>query len=190
MMIRVGYSGGGLFKAASLSSRTSSWASSQILRGRLEASPQWNVVRRFSASSASAFTLKDILKDHGEKKDSHPEGSENEAQLLLDIATGKEAARSVSPKAVEMEIKWLKDPKELANRVARLLKGGKAAMAAALVRRAQKEGMECMVAWNHLMEHCMDRGAPVAAFKFYNDVRASYGTHLDRGKPGRCPTCR
>ncbi|KAL1981170.1 hypothetical protein VTN96DRAFT_3017 [Rasamsonia emersonii] len=171
VMTRVGYSGGRLFKAASLSSRTSSWTYGQTLRSRLETSPRWDVVRRFSASSASSFALRDLLRDHGKKKDSYPKGSEDEARVLLEIATGKEAALSVSPKAVELEIKWLKDPKELADRVARLLKGRKAAMAAALVRRAQKEGIECMVAWNHLMAHCMDRGAPLAAFKFYNDMK-------------------
>jgi hypothetical protein len=91
--------------------------------------------------------------------------------LLLDIATAKNTGRSISKKAVEMELAWLKDPMELARRVARLLSGGEPGIAATLVREAQGRRIECAVAWNHLMQYCMNQGAPLAAFKFYNDVR-------------------
>ncbi|KAL4897860.1 hypothetical protein BDV59DRAFT_208504 [Aspergillus ambiguus] len=90
------------------------------------------------------------------------------------------SGRSVSAKVVELELKWLKDPRALADRVARLLGGGDVPLAAALVRSAQKERMECAVAWNHLMEYCMGKRAPRAAFKFYNDMK----------KRGRKPTSR
>lgn len=121
----------------------------------------------------------DLIARNRRKKDLRDQADPREAQLLLDIAaagiapkyTGKEARTpTVSQKAVEMELKWLQDPRQLADRVARLLKGRQPAMAAALVRRAQKEHMECGVAWNHLMEHCMEKNAPMAAFKFYNEV--------------------
>ncbi|KAL1861995.1 hypothetical protein Plec18170_000819 [Paecilomyces lecythidis] len=117
------------------------------------------------------------------RRDLRAESNEAEAELLLDIAKaatspkikrttdGTGSASVVSNKVVDMEIKWLQDPKELADRVARLLKGRQPALAAALVRRAQTDGMRCQVAWNHLLQHCMDRDAPHAAFRFYNEMK-------------------
>ena len=80
----------------------------------------------------------------------------------------------VSGKVVEMELKWLKDPRALSDRVGRLLKADDVLLAVALVRTAQREHMECTVAWNHLMEYCMEKNNPKAALKFYNEVRYYY----------------
>ncbi|GAB1209876.1 hypothetical protein APSETT445_008664 [Aspergillus pseudonomiae] len=77
----------------------------------------------------------------------------------------------VSGKVVEMELKWLKDPRALSDRVARLLKADDVLLAVALVRTAQRERMECTVAWNHLMEYCMTKNNPKAALKFYNEMK-------------------
>lgn len=78
--------------------------------------------------------------------------------------------RTVSKKAIEMELKWLKDPRALSDRVGKILAAGDIAMAAELVREAQKAGMECTAGWNHLMEYAFEKQEPQAAFKFYNDV--------------------
>ena len=83
------------------------------------------------------------------------------------------AVTSVSGKVVQMELRWLKDPRALADRVARMLRSGNIALAADLVRTAQRQKMECSVAWNHLMSYSMEQGEPLAAFKFYNDVSIS-----------------
>lgn len=86
-------------------------------------------------------------------------------------ATAKSpGAASISRKTIEMELKWLEDPRALADRVARILQSGDPAKAAALVRQAQKSGKKCDVAWNNILQYCMDRGHAQAAFKFYNDV--------------------
>ncbi|KAE8372718.1 hypothetical protein BDV26DRAFT_87936 [Aspergillus bertholletiae] len=85
---------------------------------------------------------------------------------------------TVSGKVVEMELKWLKDPRALSDRVARLLNANDILLAVALVRTAQKEHMECTVAWNHLMEYCLKKNNPQAALKFYNEMK----------KRGRMPT--
>ncbi|KAJ1714798.1 pentatricopeptide repeat protein [Aspergillus flavus] len=77
----------------------------------------------------------------------------------------------VSGKVVEMELKWLKDPRALSDRVGRLLKADDVLLAVALVRTAQREHMECTVAWNHLMEYCMEKNNPKAALKFYNEMK-------------------
>ena len=76
----------------------------------------------------------------------------------------------VSDKVVQMELKWLNDPRALADRVERALKSGHIALAAELTRAAQKENINSSVAWNHILSHSMVRGQTLAAFKFYNDV--------------------
>ncbi|KAE8353934.1 hypothetical protein BDV28DRAFT_132073 [Aspergillus coremiiformis] len=78
---------------------------------------------------------------------------------------------TVSGKTVEMELKWLQDPRALADRVAKLLSAHDVRLAVALVRGAEKESMECAVAWNHLLEYCLKRHNPEAAMKFYNEMK-------------------
>jgi hypothetical protein len=76
----------------------------------------------------------------------------------------------ITPKIVNMELKWLNDPRTMADRIARILHSGDPALAAAIVRAGTKQGMRCDVAWNHILQYCMDQKNPQAAFKFYNDV--------------------
>lgn len=111
---------------------------------------------------------------------------EAEGRMLMAIASGSSGSRggaSISPKKIEMEVKWLADPLALAYRVERLLQAGDPAMAAALVRQAQKNGQGCEVAWNNLMRYCMIRGHPNAAFKFYNDVSSDVTFRLESYGP-------
>ena len=91
------------------------------------------------------------------------------------IASGSapDGEESTSRKTLELELKWLADPRALADRVARILQSGDVAKAAALVRQAQRDGMSCGVAWNNLLQYFMDRGCTAAAFKLYNDVSIS-----------------
>lgn len=116
----------------------------------------------------------------GDKQVVDTEKRKQEERALMAIATGSNAedgvindeirGASFSRKTINMELKWLEDPRDLADRVARILRSGDPGMAAALVRQAQKEGKRCDVAWNHLLSYCMQRGFPQVAFKFYNDV--------------------
>lgn len=92
-----------------------------------------------------------------------------EGAMLMAIASAS-GNRGISSRAIELEMKWLEDPRALADRVAQMLQAGYPAKAVALVRQAQKNGQSCEVAWNHLLRHCMARGHSKAAFKFYNDV--------------------
>lgn len=84
-----------------------------------------------------------------------------------------QAGIRIKPKIVNEELKWLHDPRKLGDRVARILHSGEPALAAAIVRGATKQGLRCDVAWNHLLQYCMDQQSPQAAFKFYNDVSTS-----------------
>lgn len=105
-------------------------------------------------------------------KPQHQHGNRREVEALTELASLQKREHRVRSNVLDREMAWLQDPRELANRVARLLafKSESAAMAVDMVRRAQRDGMECTAAWNRLMAHCMRKGAPLAAFKFYNDV--------------------
>ncbi|KAH8691259.1 hypothetical protein BGW36DRAFT_349157 [Talaromyces proteolyticus] len=108
------------------------------------------------------------------------EGSREEVDMLMELAKSRNLPESISSTVVNKELRWLKDPKDLAVRTARLLAAGQVQLAVALVRKAEMEKMECSVAWNRLLDYCFKRGAPLAAFKFYNDMK----------KRGRRPTDR
>lgn len=102
------------------------------------------------------------------------------------IASGSapDGEESTSRKTLELELKWLADPRALADRVARILQSGDVAKAAALVRQAQRDGMSCGVAWNNLLQYFMDRGCTAAAFKLYNDVSISLNPCLAQRDTG------
>lgn len=95
-------------------------------------------------------------------------GLTKEDGLVL-IATNK--GPSVSKKAVRMELVWLKDRAMLLEQTRRMLRRDNVAMAAALVREAQRTGYDTAASWNALLEYCMVKKNPRAAFKFWNDVR-------------------
>lgn len=89
----------------------------------------------------------------------------------MDIASATVITGSgFTNKTISMELKWIVDPRDLSDRVARLLQADKLAQAAALTREAQRRQMRCDGAWNNLMRYAMDKHQPDAAFKFYNDV--------------------
>jgi hypothetical protein len=116
----------------------------------------------------------------GDKPVVDVEQRKQEERALMAIAAGSRGedgemnneirGASYSRKTISMELKWLEDPRDLADRVARILRSGDPGMAAALVRQAQKDGKRTDVAWNHLLSYCMQRGFPQVAWKFYNDV--------------------
>lgn len=94
-----------------------------------------------------------------------------EEQTLMDIASGATTHGSgFSSKSIALELQWLSDPKDLGDRVGRLLRSNDVAQAAALTREAQRRQVRCELAWNHLMRYAMEKGYPEVAFKFYNDV--------------------
>lgn len=109
--------------------------------------------------------------------ESSPE--ENPAQpTALDIAKAGTSSKEQKPEygttrgllttnQLRRELRWLADPRALADRVARLLAEKDLASAAAMTRMAR---IPSVVAWNHLMEYCMKEGEALAAFRFYNDV--------------------
>ncbi|OJD21092.1 hypothetical protein ACJ73_07569 [Blastomyces percursus] len=78
---------------------------------------------------------------------------------------------TVSKKAIDIELEWVRDRVALSNRVKQILKKGDFEKAVTLVRTAQSRGYDCIVAWNELLDHEMKNDKPVAAFKLYNDIK-------------------
>ncbi|KAL2872377.1 uncharacterized protein BJX67DRAFT_376199 [Aspergillus lucknowensis] len=89
--------------------------------------------------------------------------------LLLRVA--KDRAAPVNRSALAMELRWLQNRTHLAARVERLLNQNDIEFAAALVRRAQTEGLETHVGWNHILAYCLRKGNPEAAWRFWNDMK-------------------
>ena len=82
----------------------------------------------------------------------------------------KEPEPSIFKKSeLEKELRWLRDPLKLADRVVVLLRDEQYFKALALVRLASRELM-CTVAWNHLVDWDMARGRVQAGVKTYNEV--------------------
>lgn len=75
------------------------------------------------------------------------------------------------------ELRWLRDPLRFSERIRAVLpRGGVTkpmlveAKALALVRVASKN-VNCVVAWNHIIDHYMAQGKPKLAQKIFNEVR-------------------
>jgi pentatricopeptide repeat protein len=71
------------------------------------------------------------------------------------------------------ELRHLQDPLELATFVKRELKKGKEAEMWQLVRMAS-HSMQCIVSWNHIIDHYLAKERVSDALKVYNDVCCSW----------------
>jgi hypothetical protein len=100
-------------------------------------------------------------------------GNKEEVDKLMELARGNGVPDGVNSSVVARELHWLKDPKELGIRIGILLQANKVPLAVAMLRRAESMKMETSASWNRLLSYCFERGAPLAAFRFYNDVRTS-----------------
>lgn len=94
---------------------------------------------------------------NGENKD--------EATIMVDKAAGRR-----NRAALEKELVWLKDPLELSDHVRTNLQNGKIDKALELCRLASKS-MDCVVAWNRLVEWYMQKREPHQALKVYNEMK-------------------
>ncbi len=72
-------------------------------------------------------------------------------------------------KEAEAELRYIRDPLLLADRVRFALQDGELEKATWLVRAASKR-MACTVGWNHLMNYLVGRGRVKEGFGMYNDV--------------------
>ncbi|KAL1622399.1 hypothetical protein SLS54_004963 [Diplodia seriata] len=73
-----------------------------------------------------------------------------------------------------MELEWTGgDPLRLADTVQKRLSKGDIEPVLDLVRFASNS-MDCVVSWNHIIDHFMNLGRPSHALKIYNEVRLSF----------------
>lgn len=86
---------------------------------------------------------------------------------------GRRLGSSVSKKAIEMELRWVRDRVALARRISELLTKDELEKAAGLLLAAEKEHIDCIVGWNLVFQYLMVKGKPFDAFKLYNDVSCS-----------------
>ncbi|PYI10410.1 hypothetical protein BO78DRAFT_306013 [Aspergillus sclerotiicarbonarius CBS 121057] len=102
---------------------------------------------------------------------------EDTTQVLLyklghsEVSSRRGADYYVRNKVLEMEMKWLNDPRGLADRVVALLRADDPVLAVALIRRARHMDISTVVAYNRLLEYCLRVKAPKAAFRFWNDMK-------------------
>jgi pentatricopeptide repeat protein len=80
----------------------------------------------------------------------------------------------------KMELRHLQDPLELATFVRNELGKGKVEEMLQLVRMAS-HSMQCVVSWNHIIDHYLAKERVNEALKVYNDVRLACC-----GSGGRC----
>jgi hypothetical protein len=74
-------------------------------------------------------------------------------------------------KARQLELKYADDPLALAKFVDQRLSQGYEKESLDLVRLATKDGINCVVSWNHLMNNEFKKGRIQGAYKLYNEVR-------------------
>lgn len=91
------------------------------------------------------------------------------AQIGTFADEGDEKPSRLVERAVREELKWLRDPLKLAERVRATLQKNDEEKALALVRAASKS-MNCVVSWNHIIDHNMRQGKTRIGHKLYNEV--------------------
>ncbi|CAG8138223.1 unnamed protein product [Penicillium salamii] len=107
--------------------------------------------------------------DASEKETAEEETNNDHTQQ--DFTPRVSQGPKITPTIVNMELRWLNDPRKMADRIDRILRSDQPALAAAIVRAGTKQGLNTTVAWNLLLQYCMEQGHPQAAFKFYNDMK-------------------
>lgn len=116
-----------------------------------------------SFQTDAAATGKDAWKDSKQNK-TRKEKEKRETRRLT-----SRPPLGVAGRQVRLEFKYLKDPLELGNRVRKVLREGDTEKAYEMVRQASK-GMDCTVAWNHVLDYEMSRSRVSYALKAYNEV--------------------
>lgn len=96
--------------------------------------------------------------------------SPHETGKSLSANRGQHLGSSVSKKAIQLELRWVRDRVALARRISGILAKDDLEKASALLLAAEKEHIDCIVGWNLVFQKLMVNGRPFDAFKLYNDV--------------------
>lgn len=74
-----------------------------------------------------------------------------------------------TPTSLQKELRYLGDPRKLADYVLHLLQEGGDEKAYALIKMGSRK-LPCTVSWNHLIDFEMSRGRVAIAYSLFNDV--------------------
>lgn len=111
------------------------------------------------------------LKKRARKGLTRPSRSLNETQEERKLGRRDPSISSSDWNNRKKELQYLADPLELAQFVKSELKKGRSKEMLQLVRMASNS-MECIVGWNHIIDHQLKEGHVAQAVKIYNDVSA------------------
>ncbi|OJD39737.1 pentatricopeptide repeat protein [Diplodia corticola] len=87
------------------------------------------------------------------------------------VDPGHRELSSTAKRRLKMELEWTgNDPLKLADMVQKRLSKGDVQPVMDLVRFASNS-MDCVVSWNHMIDHLMNTGHPNQALKVYNEMK-------------------
>ncbi len=136
-------------------------------------------VDELARAGKDAWTLSAVAanqKDSGRGQNASTRSNRAETQRQLHLhGLGLWKARPLHDLTVswdrrKRELQYLRDPLELALFVKQELRKGKAKEMLQLVRMAS-HSMQCIVSWNHVVDHLLAVGRVSEALKVYNEVR-------------------
>ncbi|RAH59745.1 pentatricopeptide repeat protein [Aspergillus piperis CBS 112811] len=116
---------------------------------------------------------------HGKRKSLEPSSTTDENEVLdkrtlLRRLVRREwvPQRYLVPRTVlNAELKWLRDPHALAERVRRCLADGHLALGLKLIQMAHQKRFKAIPAFNRLLEYLMREKEPELAFRAWNDMK-------------------
>ncbi|KAF2743075.1 hypothetical protein M011DRAFT_481035 [Sporormia fimetaria CBS 119925] len=131
--------------------------------------------RRFKSHTAveveeedpAQFANRTAQEAAAEKADKHTQWLKEKARGGLTRPTDLPPA---AYRARKSELKYLTDPKELAEFVRKSLEKDRDTEMLQLVRLASRS-MQCIVSWNHLIKHTLSMGRVALATKLYNEMK-------------------
>ncbi|KAL1589625.1 hypothetical protein WHR41_01740 [Cladosporium halotolerans] len=140
----------------------------QPIQQRLILTPHLH--QRISSSSYSTAAGQQVPKGHDALGEVH-EGRDIPATKGVQQSETKARGIQIeNKKALEMELRWLKDPLKLSEHVKYTLRCEKPDKALDLCRVASKE-MNCVVSWNAVIDWLMRKSKINDALKIYNEMK-------------------
>ncbi|KAI9791025.1 MAG: hypothetical protein M1833_001715 [Piccolia ochrophora] len=95
----------------------------------------------------------------------------SKTRVVTDLSVQRPDRLSRASRNVRKELQYLNDPLKLADHVRSTIRERDEATAMELVRNATSSGMQCVVAWNHLIDFQMHQARVKAALATYNEMK-------------------
>lgn len=118
----------------------------------------------------SAVAANQMIRERRTLRKEQPRRDDETAPMAWDFGKRDPSMTNSEWDRRKRELQYLRDPLELALFVKQELRKGKAKEMLQLVRMAS-HSMQCIVSWNHLLDHLLAVGRISDALKVYNEVR-------------------